>query len=207
MFKKSSDYKGRILDGEELVQFHTLGVGQKLGKIRDILEEEYGEEFSRNRIARKSGITHQGLYFLEVKSKRTPRDNTLRKLLQLYNIPLKLLEERPDQSNRRLKFDHQPVFIGKLEDQAMYLKDQEEQQKTTWDSINNFVPTGNDLLEVELNLIAFIPGTPFIHRDELAGRAKLTMEDIQLIKELVFTQIELIASRREALRQLQLEQQ
>jgi hypothetical protein len=206
MLKKSSDYRGRLLYGDDLAYFHTLGVGQKLGYIRGILDQEYPGEFTRAIVAKECGITYQGMLFLEEKSKRKPREATVKKLAEIYNIPGTLIEDNSNKLVRRFRVDPTPIFIGKPEDHTLYLKDAEEQNETNQSSLINFTPTGNDLLEVDLELTIYIPSTPVIHRrDRIAHRVKLTLDDIDTIHELVGKQIELIAGRRDAIIRLQKE--
>ncbi|MDQ0059448.1 hypothetical protein [Paenibacillus harenae] len=206
MLKKSANYRGQLLYGDKLAHFHTLGVGQKLGYIREILEEEYGDEFSRSRVAKKCGLTHQGQYHLEEKSKKKPRERTLNKLLEIYNIPHSLLKDNNDNPKSRFRIDPAPIYIGKPEDRALYLKDVVEQQASMEDSLRNYTPSADDLLEVDFEMIAYIPDTPLIHkRGRYARRVRLTSEDIQMLEGLIETQIEIIASRREALEKLRQE--
>ncbi|MUG85715.1 hypothetical protein GNP92_05030 [Paenibacillus timonensis] len=206
MFKKNGDYKGQLLYGDKLLHFHTLGNGQKLGYIRELLEEEYGAEFSRGRVAKAVGLTHQGLYYLEMNSKGNPREGTLNKLIELYNIPHSLLRDSNDKIKGKFRGDPAPIFIGKPEDHVMYLKDVQEQRASMEDSLRNYTPSTDDLLEVDFEMLAYITGTPIIHKkDRYARRVRLTLEDIQTLEGIIGTQIEIIASRREALELLRKE--
>ncbi|RJE90727.1 hypothetical protein D3P07_01070 [Paenibacillus sp. 1011MAR3C5] len=204
MIKKNAEYRGRILDGDDLIHFNTLGVGQKLRYIREILEVEYGEEFSRSSVAKVSGvISHQGLHHLEVNSKRKPKARTLNRLAEMYNIPHSLLADSHDMPKSRFRFDPVPIFIGKPEDKALYLKDMDEQQHNSHRDIASFIPKVDDVLEVDLDIVVYGPQYPFIHKKQVvAHRAKLTMDDISTIQELIGKQVEIITSRREALMQL-----
>ena len=207
MLKKSTDYRGRLLYGEELTHIHTLGVGQRLGYIRRILEEEYPGEFTRQAVANKCGVTYQGIRFTEEQSKSKPRDANVKKLVEIYNIPHSLLEVYSDKTSRKFRFDHAPIFIGKPDDHELYLKDMKQQQASMMKSLINYTPTENDLLEVDFEMLAYIPSTPVIHRrGTFARKVRLTLEDIRTLEELIGKHVELIASRREALEKLRKEE-
>lgn len=207
MFKKNGDYKGQLLYGDKLVRFHTFGIGQKLGYIREILEEEYGAEYSRGRVAKEIGISHQGLYYSEVNSKGNLRKGNLYKLVEIYNIPHSLLKDSNEKTNSKFKVDPVPIFIGKPEDHELYLEDVKQQQSSMMNSLIHFTPSDHDLLEVDFEMLAYIPNSPVIHRrDKFARRVKLTLEDIKTLKELIGKQIDIIASRREAFEKLQKEE-
>ncbi|BCG60196.1 hypothetical protein [Paenibacillus sp. URB8-2] len=98
------DNAGRMVNGEELMEFKGLTFNERIKWVREELNKIYIGEYSVKQVAISSGaISHVGLYNLEKSSDSSPRKNTLKELASFYQVPLAIFSAN----------DPDPFFLGK----------------------------------------------------------------------------------------------
>ncbi|SET16787.1 Helix-turn-helix [Salinibacillus kushneri] len=86
------DQKGRFIEGNELENFATKTLPERIKWIREELNKIYTDEFTVKKVASESNIiSHQGLYNLENGETTRPRKTTVSQLAKYYSIPVEAL--------------------------------------------------------------------------------------------------------------------
>jgi hypothetical protein len=195
-FDDEETLPGGCLMGLHFRRYMTLETGEKLLLIRYWLQDMYGDEFSRTNVAKRVGISYQGIANVEERKRKSHYKITITDLIGEYKVPKEIILNNFEEKEFPVG-----IYIGKPQDMATYfyyyylenglnhVLDQTDYSKFDWGD-----HTG-ELQEVEVEFFMKVkdPDTGETLNSRNIAQVKLLADDLNRISDIIIRDIEIVA--------------